>query len=168
VTDPNAYPVPPSRPATARTGRYRPHEFPARPFRIAPTFTTEEYDAITKAAIRIGLTPTGFCAQSAIAAAIPPAPHADPPAGHDRAPASGNCSGHAGWDTRREALAAAQAELAETRTAVVRIGINLNQAVRILNATGEIPVWLRHVAELCARTLRGVDDAASRVHRLLP
>jgi hypothetical protein len=152
----------------ARTGRYRPHEFPARPCRIAPSFTAEEYEAIAKAAARVGLTPTGFCAQSAIAAASPPPPHTGPAATGDGAHAGGNRSGPAGRDERREALASAQAELAETRIAVVRIGTNLNQAVRILNTTGEAPVWLRHVAEICARALRGVDEAASRVHRLLP
>ena len=67
-----------------------------------------------------------------------------------------------------EALAEVQVELATLRTAVVRVGTNLNQAVAALHATGEAPVWLRHVVEQCGRALAAVDDAASRVHRRLP
>jgi hypothetical protein len=69
---------------------------------------------------------------------------------------------------RVEALAALQAELADIRTAVVRVGTNLNQAMAAFNATGEAPVWLRHVVEACERVLRSVDEAASRIHRRLP
>ena len=73
-----------------------------------------------------------------------------------------------GADPRVEALAEAQVELATLRTAVVRVGTNLNQAVAALHATGEAPVWLRHVVEQCGRALAAIDDAASRVHRRLP
>ena len=47
-------------------------------------------------------------------------------------------------------------------------GKGLNQAVAALHATGEAPVWLRHVVEQCGRALAAIDDAASRVHRRLP
>jgi hypothetical protein len=62
----------------------------------------------------------------------------------------------------------ARVQLATLRTAVVRVGTNLNQAVAALNATGEAPVWLRQVVEQCGHALAAIDDTASRVHRRLP
>jgi hypothetical protein len=67
-----------------------------------------------------------------------------------------------------EALAAIQAELAETRIAVVRVGTNLNQAVAALNSTGQPPAWLARVVELCGRALVSLDEVAGRLHRRLP
>jgi hypothetical protein len=67
-----------------------------------------------------------------------------------------------------EGLAALQAELAETRIAVVRVGTNLNQAVAALHSTGQPPAWLARVVELCGRALLSVDEAASQLHRRLP
>jgi hypothetical protein len=134
-----------------RAGRDRRHESPRRSRHITAAFTDAEYAAIATAARRVGLTPTGFCAHVAFAAATTgvtaPAGLADP---------------------RVEALAQLQGELAALRTSVVRIGTNLNQAVAVLNTRGEAPVWLRHVVEQCGRALGAVDDAASRVHRRLP
>jgi hypothetical protein len=130
--------------------------------RVAPSFTADEYAVVMAAAARAGLTPTGFCAHAALALAetqLPPAVIDDP----DGRPRPTH------WiDTGQvEALAALQAELADARTAVVRVGTNLTQAVAALNATGEAPTWLRHVVEACGRVLRTVDEAASRVHRRL-
>jgi hypothetical protein len=134
----------------ARVGRDRRHAFPGRRRRIAPTFTEDEYAAVVVAARGLGLTPSGFCAMAALAAA-----------------GSGMAIG-TGAAGQREALAAVQAELAELRTSIVRVGTNLNQAVAALNSTGEAPVWLRHAVDRCARVLALVDDAASAVHRRLP
>jgi hypothetical protein len=150
----------------ARAGRDRRHRFPARTRRITAAFTDAEYAALAAAARRVGLTPTGFCAQAALAVTSAPttASSGPQPAGVD--PSGG--SGGADWaDPRLEALAALQAEMAALRTAVVRVGTNLNQAVAVLHAVGEAPVWLRHVAEQCGRVLGEVDAAASRVHRRL-
>ncbi len=125
-----------ARPAgVARSGRDRRHQSPRRSRNITAAFTDAEYAALTAAARRLGLTPTGFCAQAALAAAVAPANDAVP------------CLGA---DPRVEALAEAQVELATLRTAVVRVGTNLNQAVAALHATGEAPVWLRH----CGRAVR--------------
>jgi hypothetical protein len=147
------YPVPRDLGA-ARPGRHRDHLFPGRRLRIAPSFSAQEYAAVVAAAARIGLTPTGYCAHAALAlAADPTAPTEADGAGPNPAVV--------------EALAALQAELADARTAVVRVGTNLNQAVRAFNATGEAPVWLRHVVDLCARTLTALDAAASAIHRRL-
>jgi hypothetical protein len=143
-----------ARPAgVARSGRDRRHQSPRRRRSITAAFTDAEYEALAAAARRVGLTPTGFCAQAALAAAVAPA--------NDAAPLLGA-------DPEVEALSEAQAELATLRTALVRVGTNLNQAVAALNATGEPPVWLRHVVEQCGRAMAAIDEAASRVHRRLP
>jgi hypothetical protein len=109
--------------------RRRDHLFPGRRLRIAPSFSTHEYAAVVAAAARIGLTPTGYCARAALALAAnsptEPTTTTTEADGAGRGPAAA------------EAMAALQAELADARTAVVRVGTNLNQAVRALNAAGE-------------------------------
>jgi hypothetical protein len=143
-----------ARPAgVARSGRDRRHQSPRRCRNITAAFTDAEYAALAAAARRVGLTPTGFCDQAALVAAAAPA--------NDTVPSLGA-------DPRVEALAEAQVELATLRTAVVRVGTNLNQAVAALHAKGEAPVWLRQVVEQCGRALAAIDDPASRVHRRLP
>jgi hypothetical protein len=139
----------------ARSGRHREHLVPGRRRRVAPSFSPQEYATVVAAAARIGLTPTGYCAHAALSLATSPFSIMEQPHNADRSAAAA------------EALAALQAELADTRTAVVRVGTNLNQAVRAFNATGEAPLWLRQVVELCARALSAVDTAATRVHRRL-
>jgi hypothetical protein len=151
---PADYPLSPAALGVARPGRHRDHLFPGRRHRIAPSFSKQEYTAVLAAAARIGLTPTGYCAHAALAlAADPTAPTEADGAGPNPAAV--------------EALAALQSELTDARTAVVRVGTNLNQAVRAFNATGEAPPWLHHVAGLCARTLTVLDAAASAIHRRL-
>jgi hypothetical protein len=136
------------------SGRHREHLFPGRPRRVAPTFTAQEYAIVVAAAARAGLTPTGFCARAALTVAARgvqprPGPHASP------------------RGERVAALGEVQTELADLRVAVVRVGTNLNQAVRVLNATGQVPVWLEHVVAVCARALGAVDAAAAAVDRRL-
>jgi hypothetical protein len=159
-----------ARPAgVARTGRDRRHESPRRGRHITAAFTEAEYAALAAAARWVGLTPTGFCAHAALAAATAtgePPTDAGPPPATGAAPAGPHIAA-GGADPRVEALAQLQAELAALRTAVVRIGTNLNQAVAALRARGEVPVWLRHVAKQCAAALRAVDQAASGLHRRL-
>jgi hypothetical protein len=62
----------------------------------------------------------------------------------------------------REALT----ELMLLRGQLRRIGSNLNQAARILNADGEAPVWLERACQLLERNISGVDDASTTVCRL--
>jgi hypothetical protein len=139
-----------ARPAgVARSGRDRRHQSPRRRRTVAAAFTDAEYAALAAAARRVGLTPTGFCAQAALASAESPANGTLPPIGAD---------------PRMEALAQTQVELAALRTAVVRVGTNLNQAVAAMQAKGEAPVWLRHVVEQCGRALAAIDDTASQLH----
>ena len=88
-----------ARPAgVARSGRDRRHQSPRRRRTITAAFTDAEYAALATAARRVGLTPTGFCAQAALAAATAP-------------PNAGRRAGD-GADPRVEALAQLQVELA--------------------------------------------------------
>jgi hypothetical protein len=153
------------------SGRHREHVFPGRTRRIAPSFTTAEYALIVNAASASGLTPTGFCARAALYVANGhPLPSPSEVAATDSAGRTSPLdvvTGRPGG-SQDEALAALQAELADTRTAVVRVGTNLNQAVAALHSTGQPPAWLARVVELCGRALVSVDEAASRLHRRLP
>ena len=72
-----------------------------------------------------------------------------------------------GGGVRVEALAALQAELADLRVAVNRVGTNLNQAVAALHATGQAPLWLPHVVELAGGLSARSTRRPSRVHRRL-
>jgi len=64
----------------------------------------------------------------------------------------------------REALG----ELMAARAAVRRFGVNVNQAVTALNATGEAPDWLGQAVEATARAVARVDGAAELLMRRRP
>lgn len=129
-------------------GRDRRHQYPGRPRRIAPTFTEQETAELRQAAAAAGLTPTGFLAEAGLAAAR----------GIERP---------AGLDPLREALADLQVELFDVRTAVGRIGTNLNQAVAAFHATGDAPDWLVRSAALCEQRMARVDETIALVDRRL-
>jgi len=124
--------------------RHREHRFPGRRRPVSVRFAVEEFAALELAAGRAGLTPTGFVGAAALAAA----------------------SGSAGpaASESREALA----ELMAARAAVRRFGVNVNQAVAALNATGEAPDWLGQAVELAARAVARVDAAAEALMRRRP
>jgi hypothetical protein len=130
-----------------RTGRDRRHLFPGRERRISPSFSADEHAEVTAAARRSGLTPTGFCAVASLAAA------------------RGETGTAVPSSAEYEALRDLQADLFDVRTAVNRVGANLNQTVTALNATGDAPQWLRTVAAMCGRTLSAVDEVVSTLHR---
>lgn len=124
-------------------GRDRTHYRPGRPHRVNARFNAEELAAIVAAATAAGMTPTGWCAEVALAAA-----RGAPPASLDPA---------------REGLAQLQAELFDARVAVGRIGTNLNQAVAALHATGEAPDWLVRAAAACERRMERLDEVIALV-----
>jgi hypothetical protein len=101
----------------------------------------EELVLVRAAAQRAGLTPSGYVADAALAAAV----GGEPPAG----------------DPYREALL----ELMAARTQVRRFGTNVNQAVKAFNATGQAPEWLDRAVALTARAVERLDDAADSVAR---
>ena len=104
-------------------------------------YDEQEYAAVAAAAAKTGLTPTGYAAQVALAAATETAPPAGEPL--------------------REALT----ELMAARIQVRRFGVNVNQAVRELNATGDVPEWLDRAVALASRAVAQVDEAAERLAR---
>jgi hypothetical protein len=106
----------------------------------------QEYDDLATAAMRAELTTTGFVAEAALAAARGHATPMDPAAGITRAELK---------ELQRE-LIAARAELG-------RIGNNLNQAVRVLNAIGRAPTWLDDVVVRCGTALGNLDAVVAEV-----
>jgi hypothetical protein len=140
----------------ARAGRDRDHLFPGRGWRAGPTFNQDERAVIVAVAKAADLTPTGYIASAALA--------------HAR----GECAGTGGGvgstlgGDGLEVLRQVLGELFETRTALNRVGTNLNQAVAAFNATGQPPVWLADAVRLVTRAVTMVDEAASGVCRRLP
>ena len=103
-----------------------------------------EYAEVASAAAAAGLARGAFAARATLAAARgsrPPKPTGD----------------------ARELLA----ELMRAATLVQRIGVNLNQAVAKLNATGEQPGALAPIAEHCASSVDRLDAVAEWVRSSL-
>ncbi|GIJ29489.1 hypothetical protein Vqi01_46510 [Micromonospora qiuiae] len=138
--------------APSLRGVDRRHQFPGRQHRINLRLDDTEHRDIVTAAARTGLTPTGFCANAALAAAR-----------GTTAPGSLIT----GTGVTRAELAAVQRELFAARTAVVRTGTNLNQATAALNATGETPVWLDHAVKRCERAIDRLDAVVAEIHQRL-
>lgn len=107
-------------------------------------YDENEYAALCQAAEKVGLTPTGYAALVALAAATDkPPPRPDP---------------------LRDALA----ELIAARLQVRRFGTNVNQAVVALHATGHAPPWLANATALASRAVARVDEAAGAITASLP
>jgi hypothetical protein len=142
---------PPGAGAVLR-GADRRHRFPGRLHRINLRLDDDEHRDLVMAAGRAGLTVTGFCTVAAIAAArgtASPASLID------------------GTGITHSELAALQRDLFAARTAVVRTGTNLNQAVAALNATGQPPIWLDHAVARCDRALHRLDAVIAGIDRRL-
>jgi len=65
-------------------------------------------------------------------------------------------------------LRAALVELMRATGLVRRIGVNLNQAVARLNATGQRGEDLGPAAQMCGRVIRRLDEVAEQVRRSIP
>ena len=121
--------------------------------RLTPRFSGDELAEIRAAADAAQMTTTGFCALAALAMAHRRHPDGLTPAGEAAA--------------GMQELAEMQRELFAARTAVNRTGVNLNQAVAQLNATGMPPVWLEHAVERVTRAVAEVAAVASLIHHRL-
>jgi hypothetical protein len=117
-------------------GRDRTHVTPGRPRAILLRYTEEEYGEVADAARCAGLTPSGFAAEAALASA----------------------SGRAGPALRPER--AALTELVRARVQVRKLGTNVNQAARQLNAMGESPPWLEQAVSAATRAVAELEAAA--------
>jgi uncharacterized protein (DUF1778 family) len=106
-------------------------------------YTEDEYGVVADAAGQAGLAPTSYVAEAALAAARDTAaPSASP-------------------------LRDLAIELMQARRQVRRFGVNVNQAVAKLHATGEVPVWLAESVERCDLAVAQVDTVAAAISRLL-
>ena len=103
-----------------------------------------EYAEVAAAARNAGLARGAFAARATLAAAR-------------------GSSGPSAPDDVREMLA----EVLRAGTLVQRIGVNLNQAVAKLNATGEPSGALVPIAEHCSRVVHRLDQVAEQVRRTL-
>ena len=118
---------------TARQGRDRRHSRPRRQRPIFIRCSEDEYADVAAAARASGLTPTGYAAEAALAAAR----------------------------DRQNSLPypVLVRELLATRAQLRRYGNNLNQAARIINAGGDPPEWLKNAIALSDRVVHGIDRA---------
>ena len=111
----------------------------ARPRSVFARFSEAEFEVLTVAAARGGLTPTGYVAAQAVAVArgeVHPLPS----------------------DVGEAVLA-----LVEARTALVRYGVLLNQAVAKLNATGIADGALVAALDRCDQAAVSVRAATHRL-----
>jgi len=114
-----------------------------RPHRVEFALTGEEFEVLESAAGRARLARGAYAAEAALAAAQGTATSADTPL--------------------REALA----ELIQAAGLVRRIGVNLNQAVAKLNATGQRSGDLLPYAAESLRRAERLDAAAEEVRKAL-
>jgi hypothetical protein len=126
-----------------RRPRRRPRQEAPRAHTVRFDLTAEEFAKLNEAADRSGLARGAYAAEATLAAArgtftTPEAPF-------------------------REALS----ELIQASGLVRRIGVNLNQAVAKLNATGQRSMDLLPCAQTCERRVQHLDDVAEQVRRSL-
>jgi hypothetical protein len=114
-----------------------------RPRRVEFSLTEEEFGDLDAAAARAGLARGAYAAQAALSVARGVACPAD-------------------WPLR-EALG----EFIRAAGLVRRIGVNLNQAVARLNATGQRSGDLLPYAAACQRRAERLDAAAEQIRRRL-
>lgn len=138
--------------STPTRGVDRRHLFPGRTRQVFVRLSTVEYEQIAAAAARADLTPTGYVAEAALAAA------------HATAPPGGSLSA---IGVSRADLARLQRELFATRTAVALIGTNLNQAVAALHTVGRPPANLAQAADRCQQVLAALDALVAGIDRRL-
>ncbi len=124
-------------------GRRRARQPAPRRHRVGFVLTDQEYAAVQAAAGQAGLSRGAYAAQVVLAAAQEKAPSADAP------------------------LRVALRELMRASGLVHRIGVNLNQAVAKLNATGQRSGDLLPYAAESERRMERLDAAADQVRQAL-
>jgi len=103
----------------------------------------EELAVLVAAAAPAGWTPSGYAAEAALAAAR-----------------SGAAPG-------ASQLRAVFEELLQARGELYRVGVNLNQATKKLNATGQLPVGFGASVEAVARAVGRLDGVAEDARDVL-
>jgi uncharacterized protein (DUF1778 family) len=125
---------------------HREHQMPGRPYRLSVRLSRDERDLVVAAARAARLTPTGYAAKAAVAAAS-----------SEVAPAAGMV----------EALRELQRELFAARRAVAMLGSNVNQAAAAYHSTGQLPEWVGEAVALTAAAVARLDEVTGRVDRRL-
>jgi hypothetical protein len=115
-----------------------------RPHLVKFFLADDELAELSDAASRVGLAKGAFAAEAALAAA------------------------RGSTDPIGSLLPDVLVELMRATGLVCRIGVNLNQAVARLNATGQRGEDLGPAAQMCSRVIRRLDDAAEQVRRSIP
>lgn len=125
---------------------HREHLMPGRPYRLSVRLSREERDLVAAAARVARLTPSGYAAKAAVAAAC-----------GEVAPAVGAAG----------VLRELQRELFAARRAVVMFGSNVNQAAATYHSTGQLPEWAARAVALTEAAVARLDEVARRVDRRL-
>jgi uncharacterized protein (DUF1778 family) len=124
---------------------HRAHQRPGRRHAVQVRLSDEEKRLVDAAADRAELTPSGYVARVAVAAA-----EAQTVAG-----------------TMGEELRLLQRELFAARRALNVLGSNVNQAAAARNASGVLPSWAAQAVRACVDTVRRVDEVTARIDRRL-
>jgi uncharacterized protein (DUF1778 family) len=110
-----------------------------REARVNVRLSPAEYADVLAAARASGLTPSGFAAEAIVAA------------------------------SRHETLTRGDheliRELMSARSQLRRYGNNVNQAARVLNASGEPPEWLERAIALSNQTVENIDRTVQGLRR---
>ncbi len=128
-------------------GRDREHDGPARLNRVNLRLSADEHADIAVGARLAGLTPAGFCAQAALAAArgeVAPGPSEE-----------------------REQLRQLGLALMAAVSALNRIGTNLNQVVTKLHSTDEVPAELARVVAMVERRAAAAGGVVKQIRRAM-
>lgn len=142
--------------APANAGRHRLHRSPARGHAMKVLYGDDEWALIVQAAQMLGLRPSGYVASAALSAAQL-AVH----------PPQTDGTGRRRWVAVPAADRELLLELMQSRNAVNRYGVNVNQAVAALHSVGQAPVWLEQAVVGARRAVERVDEAATLVARRL-
>jgi hypothetical protein len=111
-------------------------------------FTPSDRAQVEQAAALAGMSTSRFCAEAAFAAATG--------SGHELHEAQ-----------EREGLARLQRQLFAARTEVNLFAANVNQAVAMLNGTGDVPSELAAAVALTAASAARLDELIAAVDRRL-
>jgi hypothetical protein len=113
---------------------------------VFPRLSNEEMRLVEAAARLAELTPAGYTAKAAVAAARADAGPVGTTAGDLR-------------DLQRELFAA--------RRAVTMLASTVNQAAAMSTSTGPVPGWVAEVVRRCVAAVARLDAVTARIHRRL-
>ncbi len=146
------------------SGRHRLHRSPARRHALKVLYGDDEHDSIRRAAQIAGLRPSSFGAAAALAMAEQVV-NAEPSTAGDPA---GNAGRRRGATLTPHQDRELLAELIQSRLALRRYAVNVNQVAAALNSGGTAPVWLDQAVAGANRAVAAVDAAAQKLFRRLP